>query len=179
MEGAPSRWTPSCSQCGYDLSQLPARGAFVTCPECGTINSMVAARQPRSNSPGKYIVPLGLALSHAIIIVGAGHGAAPIGFFYAAALTGNLSMGKHGYSAAPIIAGMLGVVAALVSIGIPWPRSSRVTLIAASGLLLWAWVYFQFRVSEGAGEFTMCMSIPFLGFVGWAGWYTRRLWWLW
>ena len=149
---------------------------MTVCPECGKQGLPPSAQPTRAKAA---LVGVGLVLTHTMIIVGAGHGAVPIGQFYFWAMTGTLNFGPYGYHVRPILAGIAGcaVVAAAPA---PPHRLIRQLLLGTGTLLLaWAWLYFQFSVSEGASEITLGMSVPFLGFVAAAAWQVRRLWWIW
>jgi hypothetical protein len=82
-------------------------------------------------------------------------------------------------SIARLAGGMAGMLAVIVACFVPPKLGRHAALLVGAALMTWAWVYFQFRVSEGAGGLTCGMSLPFLTFVAAAAYRARRLWWLW
>lgn len=161
-----------CDWCGYDLSGLPAESGERVCPECGRSGPNPGRSALRERA---LLLGIGLAVTHNFIVIGAGHGAAPIGQFYVWAFT---DWGFGAYRTSLMLAGVVGTSAA-VSAGFFGSLAVRqIVLCGAAALLTLAWFYFQFGVSE-AGAFTCGFPIPFLGFVAAIVWHVRKCWGMW
>ena len=118
----------------------------------------------------------GLALSHAIIVIGAGHGAGPLGLIYGFAVAGELSYGPSAHSPSFVLTGGAGLIGCALAPLLPHASLRRIALALSAACLAIATAYFYFSVTE-TKPFTGVTCVPFLAAVlALSVWLSLSLW---